>query len=238
METVFLVCLVFGGLFTLVSVALGFAGSALHGLHADTGAHGVSAGHAGQGGHGHGGAGPHGHDAQHGDAQHAGLPLLNVSSLLAFLTWFGAAGYLLLRFAAWPVIAALPAAVVAGSGGSLVIALFLRKVLAGEREMIPADYRMEGTLARVTVSIPATGVGEIVFTKAGSRRGEAARSLSGRPIPRDTEVVVIDYQRGVAAVQPWDEFIARPRGGEIEDPASQVEPDALGRRLPPAGGGA
>jgi len=91
----------------------------------------------------------------------------------------------------------------------VVVSLFLRMVLAGERTMDPATYRLEGTIARVTVGIPEGGTGEIVFTKAGARRSEAARSLSGRAVPRGTEVVVVEYERGVATVQPWSEFIGR-----------------------------
>lgn len=220
METFFLVCFTFGALFTVASVALGFAGSAMHAGHA-------GGGHAGGAGHGHV-AGDHGgHHSVHtdGDGGHQVVPLLNVSSLLAFLTWFGAAGFLLLRYATWPAVFAVAGGVAGGLAGAVLIALFLGKVLAGEREMDPRDYRMEGTIARVTVTIPAGGTGEIVFSKAGRRRGEAARSLSGDPIPRGEDVVVIEYARGVAAVQPWDEFVARK------------QPEAVEQRTPPAGSG-
>lgn len=226
MEALFLGSFAFGALFSLASVLLGFAGSAAHAAHPGHAGHGgelLPAGHDGHAMPGHGGSAQ---QAAEGDAValHRALPLLNVSSLLAFLTWFGAAGYVLLRFADWPLVAALAAAVVAGGGGALVIALFLAKVLSGEREMDPREYRMEGTIARVTVTVPAAGAGEIVFSKGGSRRSEAARSLSGRPIPRETEVVVVEYEHGVAAVQPWDEFVS---GGA---------PPAPGRGVPPAGG--
>ena len=149
----------------------------------------------------------HGQTSPHAPG-HQTLPILNASSLLAFLTWFGAAGYLLTRFAGWPLGVALGGGLIAGALGALAVALFLRKVLAGEQVMDPRAYRLEGTVARVTVTIPANGAGEIVFTKAGARRSEAARSLSGRPAGRDTEVVILDYEHGVATVQPWAEFVA------------------------------
>lgn len=209
METIFLGCFLFGALFAVVSVALGLATAGADGLHI---------GHA-DGGHGSGPA--HGaHDVAPGVGPdsvsvHHGLPLLNLTSLLAFLTWFGATGWLLTRLTAWPGLAVLAAALPAGAAGSLVVSLFLRVVLAGERTMDPAAYRLEGTVARVTVGIPEGGIGEIVFTKAGTRRSEAARSLSGKAIARGTEVVVVEYERGVATVQPWSEFIGRdlPEGG-------------------------
>ncbi|MBI2939145.1 MAG: hypothetical protein HYY04_01800 [Chloroflexi bacterium] len=233
METIFLACFLFGALFTILSFGLGFAGSALHGHTGDIGAgdHGGLDASAGQWGH----VGPlHGHDvgtaphADHGDSATAGrlrLPLLNVSSLLAFLTWFGAAGYLLLRFAAWPPLAAVGGGVIAGGVAGVLIALLLAGLRAGEQEMDPRDYRLDGTIARVTAGIPAEGVGEIVFTKAGSRRSEAARSIDGRPVARGTEVVIIDYSRGVAQVQPWDEFTARTQPGAPERPTSVEQAD-------------
>lgn len=235
METFFLVCFVFGALFTVASVVLGFAHLALPGAdvghfgHFGSGSHHLPSGHAGHAGH----AGPTGssvtHAASHAPGSDAaaaphvqqslslgplqkGRALFNVSSLLAFLTWFGAAGYLLLSFALWALPAALAGAVVFGGAGAALIALFLRTVLAGEREMDPRDYRRVGTLARVTVGIPPGGVGEIVFIKGGVRRSEAARSRHGQPIARHTEVVILDHSRGVAAVEPWDELMKSERG--------------------------
>jgi membrane protein implicated in regulation of membrane protease activity len=152
------------------------------------------------------------------------LPLWNVSSALAFLMWFGAAGYIAIRFAGLPSLLALLPAVGFGVVGALLVAAFLRVVLRGETEMNPAAYRMEGTLARVTVSIPAGGAGEIVFTKADRRRSEGARSIDGRPIARGEEVVVLDYQRGIALVQPWQDFISDggTRAGEAPTGSERV----------------
>lgn len=212
METFFLVCFIFGALLTLMSALLGFADL------------GLDLGHDG-------GIGPHGHDvtvghdAQAGDAGtgHGPLPILNVSSLLAFLTWFGATGYLLLRFAGWPLLGAVAVAVGVGVIGAVLIARFLAAIMASERVMDPRDYALEGTLARVTVSIPAGGVGEIVFTKANARRSEAARSVDNRAVPRGTEVVILEYERGIATVQPWNELLTGEEPGALEEPASPHE---------------
>src|SRR5690242_6324287 len=101
METIFLACFAFGLLFTLASVALGAVGGGM-------GHSGVHLGHGG--GHAvphishgvaHAGHGP-GHVAHDAHIPHQGprgssLPLLNASSAVGALTWFGAAGYVLLR---------------------------------------------------------------------------------------------------------------------------------------------
>lgn len=219
METLFLACFVFGALFTLASVALGMAHGAAHGTdggplghlpHGSDTAHAVPDGaptQPGDGGHGEPGSGAPHKGGLHGPAR---LPLLNLSSVLAFVTWFGAAGYLALRFTASPLLA-VAGALLGGTAGAMAIALFLARVRAGEREMDPEEYRLKGTVARVTVRIPPDGVGEIIFSKAGVRRSEAARSLRGEPIGRDTEVVIVEYVRGVAKVVPLEESLRRVR---------------------------
>jgi membrane protein implicated in regulation of membrane protease activity len=201
------------------------AGGAAHGGagHAHVGTDAHVGGHAHLGGDAHVAHAPHasagGHvtaaetdqagilHVLHGQAWH-GLPLLNPSSALGFLTWFGAAGYLLLRYADWAVWAVLVGALLAGAISWYLIARFLGLILAGEREMDPADYRLVGTVGRISVSVPAGGTGEMIFSKAGARRSEAARSAGGRPIARGTEVVITAYQDGFALVQPWEEFIS------------------------------
>lgn len=200
METLFLACFVFGLLFLLASVALGFVGGGIgHG--------GGHVGHAGHSGHiGHAAHGAHGH-VPHEGSQQQGVPLLNASSAVGGLTWFGAVGYLLTRLGDWALPAAILGGLVAGALGWYLVARFLGLVLRGEVEMDPEDYRLEGTVGQVTVSIPAGGTGEVLFEKAGVRRSEAARGFNGTAIPRGTEVVIASYARGFATVQPWAEFI-------------------------------
>lgn len=211
METFFLVCFLFGALFTAVSLASGVAGMHLPHLHLD-------GGHAGNGA-GHGASAPHVGDPGHDLFLSPLLAVLNLSSLLAFLTWFGAAGFLALRFGGWPVVLAVGVGVAVGVVGAVAVALFLQTVMRGERIMNPHDYRLDGTLARVTVTIPAGGTGEIVFSKAGGRRSEAARGANGAAVARGVEVVVIEYMRGTAVVEPWEQFIAAARSGPVPDEA-------------------
>jgi hypothetical protein len=191
LQSIFLACFGFGALFTVGSLVLGMADGFGNGVF-HMGGHGV--------GHGGGHAGAHHHGWR-------SLPLVNPSSALGFLTWFGAAGYLLTRYAGWAVVPVFVGALVAGAVGWLLIARFLGLILAGEREMDPADYRLVGTVGRISVSVPAGGTGEMIFSKAGARRSEAARGVEGRPIARGTEVVITAYQSGFAIVQPWEEFL-------------------------------
>jgi hypothetical protein len=234
MENIFLACFAFGVLFTLASLVLGFAGHGAAHLGHGAGHLGHGSAHVGHGavhiGHGAGhlghgsahvgdGTGQVGHaHAVHVDGNAEGghansgpftsLPLLNASSVVGALTWFGATGYLLLRLGnlAWPAV--LVGALLAAGIGWYLVARFLGLVLSGEREMDPDDYRLEGTVSQVTVGIPAGGTGEVVFSKAGARRSEAARGMGGVAIARGAEVVITSYTDGFATVQPWAEFVA------------------------------
>ncbi len=66
---------------------------------------------------------------------------------------------------------------------------------------------MTGVLAKVSDSIrDSNSTGEIIFSQTGARRAAAARSEDGSAIQRDTEVIVMRYERGIAYVRPFDEF--------------------------------
>ncbi len=255
METIFLFCFVFGAVFTAISALLGFAGSVfihLPGTHIHAGeGHELPAAHASHGhihlahdGQAHANGAMHaGHaisarehgaiHGEHGEQASAGgffshLPLLNVSSFLAFLTVFGAAGFILMRFAGWSPLLATPVAIAPGVAADVLLAFVLGKILAGETVMRPIDYELEGTTGRVTISIPAGGTGEVIFSKGGVRRGEAARSLNDRAIPYDTEVVIVEYQHGVALVQPYVEFV-RHYERELPAPVDSASNDEAKR---------
>lgn len=210
MEAFFLACFAIGLLFTLASVVLGVVGGGLGhaGVHVGHAPHAGQIGHAGHAAHAvhaaqSAGGGHDGHDVGHA----AGLPLLNASSALGALTWFGATGYLLTRLGGWALPLVLLGAIAVGAVGWYLVARFLQLILKGEVEMDPDDYRLEGTVGRITVGIPAGGTGEIVFSKAGLTRSEAARAVGGAAIGRGVEVVITSYAGGFAMVQPWNEFV-------------------------------
>ncbi len=62
---------------------------------------------------------------------------------------------------------------------------------------------MIGMLGHVSCIIRPRGVGEMIFVRDGSRRAVPARSDDGSEIPRDEEVVVTRYEKGIAYVRTW-----------------------------------
>ena len=199
METILLGIFLFGLVFVVLSFVLGFA-------QAELPIPGLSDLELGEGG-ADGGPSP-----------------ANVGTLLAFATWFGGVGWLLAR-AGWELPAVLAGALVSGVAGGTVVFLTLARVLyAGQTPLMrPEDYRLEGTLGRVSLPMDGGRIGEIVYTKHGTTRSEGARSADGAPLPRGTEVVVLRYERGVAYVEALDKLLAQ-RASEPQLPDGRREP--------------
>jgi hypothetical protein len=166
---------------------------------------------------GHGGdLGGHGGDVGHGTDAHGGIsvPVVNFGTVTAFMTWFGGIGFLLSAYSQIVAVATVMVSIVGGLVGGGLIFLFIAKVLAPDQiPMDPSDYYLPGTLGRITVTVPANGTGEMVYTQAGTRKTVAVRGAAGEPIGKGTEVVVLRFERGIAYARPWEQ-VADGRGGE------------------------
>jgi membrane protein implicated in regulation of membrane protease activity len=147
---------------------------------------------------------PHAGGAGHGGAE---MPWFNFGTLAAFLAWFGGTGYLLQNYYHVWFVAALAISIVSGIGGAAIVFWFLAKVLMSKEEALdPADYEMVGVLGKLSMPIRQGGTGEIIYSQGGTRRVSGARSEGGDAIPKDSEVVVTRYEKGIAYVRLWSEF--------------------------------
>jgi hypothetical protein len=168
---------------------------------------------------GHGGDLGHGGDVGHGADAHAhgtgiGVPVVNFGTVTAFMTWFGGIGFLLTGYSQIVAVATVMVSLVGGLVGGGLIFLFMAKVLAPDQiPMDPSDYYLPGTLGRITVTVPPSGTGEMVYTQAGTRKTVAVRGAAGESIAKGTEVVVLRYERGIAYARPWEQ-VADGRSGE------------------------
>lgn len=148
-----------------------------------------------------------GHPTHMGPAHAHGISPINMFTAMAFCCWFGGAGYLLThyKFAIVPVILALAVGIgLAGAG--LIFGFLTRVLLPRERTMLPEDTQMCGVIATVSSELRPSGLGEILFSLDGTRRGAAARSEDGQPIPCHTQVLVMRYEQGVAYVRRFDDL--------------------------------
>ena len=194
----YMICFLVGFLMSLISVLSGSAHLHLPHLHLNLHIPHIHV--------------PHVHVPHLGGEQ---VPVLNLGTLAAFLAWFGATGWALVSFSSLWTFLALGIALASGLLGAAIIFLFLAKMLMRyEKEFDPEDSDMVGVLGRLTVSIRPGGTGEIVFTQGGTRHCTAARSEDGAAVPKNTEVVVTRFDKGIAYVRLWTEMT----GEESEAP--------------------
>lgn len=201
----YLICFAVGFCFSFFSFI--FGGHRFGRLHLPH-FHGHGAAHfpAGHGPVGHAPA-AHGAGPAHGAASRGSVSPFNPPSMAAFLAWFGGTGYLLTRFSAIWVGFALMLSVVAGVLGGGIIFLFLTRILMSDQEYLdPADFEMVGVLGKLSMPIREGGTGELIYSQMGTRRVCGARSEDGSAMPKEAEVVVTRYEKGIAYVQLWEEM--------------------------------
>jgi membrane protein implicated in regulation of membrane protease activity len=185
-ETFYLIAFLVGFLLSVASFLTG----ALHGAHIHVGHFHLHGWHAGK----------------VKVSGRTGVSPFNVGTAAAFLAWFGGTGYLLERYSSIWAYLGLLVSIVSGTAAAALVFWFLSKLVRHDEAMDPLDYDMTGVLGRVTSPIRPDGTGEILFLRDGARKAAPARSEDARPIPRDTEVIVTRYERGVAYVRKWEEF--------------------------------
>lgn len=153
----------------------------------------------------HGAAGTGNGGAQAG-ANGADVPWWNAFSVMIFLCWFGAAGYLLTRFGGFIAGVVVVLAALCGLAGGAIVFLFLTRVLMPhDRELTADETDVVGAVGRVTSTIRSGGTGEMVYEQLGQIKSAPARSEDGGEIPRQEEVFVVRYEKGIAYVRKWTE---------------------------------
>ena len=213
-ESFYLVCFFVGlflSAFTLVG-GMGHFGGHVHMPHAPHLPHGAHMPH---------GAGP-------GHAHGADVPWWNAFSIMIFLCWFGAAGYLLTRYGTFVAGVVVALAGICGLAGGAIIFLFLTRVLMPhEHELTADETEVVGAVGHVSSPIRPAGTGEIVYEQLGAVRSVPARSEDGAPISRQEEVFVVRYEKGIAYVRRWEEIEAREQGsGNREQASALTHPSA------------
>jgi membrane protein implicated in regulation of membrane protease activity len=149
---------------------------------------------------------PHGTASSVAHGGGANVPWWNAFSLMIFLCWFGAAGYLLTRYGSFVALAVVVLAAVCGIAGGAIVFLFLTKVLLPhERELTADETDVVGAVGHVSSMIRTNGTGEIVYEQMGARRSAPARSDDGGPIQKQEEVYVVRYDKGIAYVKRWED---------------------------------
>lgn len=223
LSLVFIGCAAFSAAFLLVATLTGVG----HGHMLHLGAHVAHVGHAASHlGSGSGSAAHAVHTAHTGHVAHTGAraaltgildQMVNLYGILIFLLIFGVLGYLLHNFGALPVVVTLLLALVVGLICSGAASLLLARLFLLEtpRTLTRESSRLAGRLGQISMAVRMGGIGEVIYQgETGGRHSVGARSSDGKPIAAGTEVVILDYEDGIARVEPWESFLASARTGE------------------------
>lgn len=147
----------------------------------------------------HGGGGASGKGFAH-------LSWFNAFTVMAFLAWFGGTGYILTRKSHLEAFVSLTIAMASGLFAGWVVFRLMGRLMKESGEMFDWDYRHEGAVGTVSISIRSNDTGEVIFEQHGVRRSAGARSEDGAAIEKGSEVVISRYEKGIAYVRKWDEF--------------------------------
>jgi len=215
-ESFYLICFVAGVVLSALSLLGGMGRIGWH-IHLPHGhvphmPHAVHVPHAAGAAHA-----PAGQGAGARGTSSATVPWWNSFSLMIFLCWFGAAGFLLTRYGSFVAAVVLVLALVCGVVGGAIIFLFLVKVLLPhERELTAEETDVVGAVGRLSSAIRAGGTGEMVYEQLGAVRSAPARSEDGDAIGKQEEVFVVRYEKGIAYVRRWEDFSEKERARETQ----------------------
>lgn len=142
-----------------------------------------------------------------GEHDGGGASPVNLTTLLMFVTWFGATGYVMTHYHSAAAGVVFSAAVAVGVIGGALMYLFMARVLiANEKPLRDSDFEMVGVLGHISSTIRPSGTGELIYSQQGTRRSCGARSEDGKSIDRGAEVVVMRYEKGIAYVRRFEEL--------------------------------
>lgn len=127
----------------------------------------------------------------------SGLSMLAISG---FTTAFGAFGLATSTLLNAPAPLSLLAAAVGGVLVGGMAQIFFIQVLSQSTSSNIQLHTIKGATARVTVPIPAQGMGQIAIVLSRQRMTLSARSSSENAIPRATVVIVDSVRDGIAYV--------------------------------------
>jgi len=224
LSLLFMACFLFGLLFLVVAALLGSIGG--HGAGHTTTVH-----HIDVGGHAHGTAGSHVHASHHAihpttTAQHGGanalFTFINPTSIVLFLLGFGFFGYVFHNTTSLALPISLSLAVIGGLVIATLLLMLISRVFGDSEGATVQDVSdRTGLLGKVSLTIQENGIGEVLYgSPGGMRKSIPARSVDGRRLERDQEVVVVNYQHGVAEVDTWDHFVNQEEPGSLTAPTS------------------
>ncbi|QPA31265.1 NfeD family protein [Thermaerobacillus caldiproteolyticus] len=134
-------------------------------------------------------------------------PLLSPQLILSFLTVFSASGYLFEKYMSMSkgFIGLISA------GIAFIIVLLLHffvfiPLRSAEASLNYSEADLEGRIAKVIVTVPQDGFGEILIQGASGTISKPAKGVKNEEIPSGTEVIIVKMENGFATVAKHDPY--------------------------------
>ncbi len=238
LSLVFIACFLFGLLFLVGATLLGSFGhgtNAAHGIHSGTHVGHIDAGHSTHLVHTPHPAGK-GSLAKTNSGTHNGFSIAtyaNPTAIALFALGFGFFGYIFHDTAGF----VLPLTIILALVGGLIIAVLLLALLSrvfgdSEGETIQDVSDRTGLLGKVSTTIQEHGIGEVLYVSPGGmRKSVPARSVDGRRLERDAEVVIVHYEQGIAEVDTWDHFVNHDDSEKVSADTASDEAEMAALRV-------
>jgi len=217
LSLMFVACFAIGLLFLLITALTGHGHGLAH--------HAGSTSHIGQAGHAHLVHAIHGahatthtgQSASHTTNQNAHgspfslLSIVNPLNIALFLLGFGFFGYVLHTATGFALPLIFVLACIGGLAIAAILIIMLNRLFGSATGTTIQDVSdRTGLLGKVNMTIPDMGIGEVIYVSPGGmRKSVPARSIDGRRLEREQEVVVVNYKSGVAEVDTWEHFITQ-----------------------------
>ncbi|AUI36542.1 hypothetical protein ABS784_10270 [Geobacillus sp. G4] len=134
-------------------------------------------------------------------------PLFSPQLILSFFIVGSAVGLLAEMYTDW----ASGSIIWLSIGVALVAVLLLHffvflPLRSAEASLGYTDADLEGALAKVIVSVPPDGLGEILISRKSGAVAKAAKSANNEAIPSGEEVIIVQMENGVAVVARHDPY--------------------------------
>lgn len=134
-----------------------------------------------------------------------GLPILNPSVILSFITMMAAAGYILEKLAWLSSGVNIVVAIILGAIISTLFYLFILVPLkSADVSLAYTEESLGGQLGKVIVPIPIDGFGEVVIESASGMISKRAAGFDNEAIDYDTTVLIVEVKEGTLFVREYE----------------------------------
>ncbi|KYD21530.1 hypothetical protein B4110_0373 [Parageobacillus toebii] len=134
-------------------------------------------------------------------------PWFSPQLILSFFTVGSASGFLFERYTG--MSSALIALISAGIAVIVVLLLHFFVFIplrSAETSLNYSETDLEGSLAKVIVTVPSDGFGEILLQRKSGAISKPAKSMDNEEIASGTEVIIVKMENGIAVVAKHDPY--------------------------------